>query len=137
MIFPSRASIAKTVIEVLASVKPRLIYGFGSAFQGAPRADSDVDIAYLPSGNISSLENFRLAQEAAVHLGRDVDFISLREANAVLKAQILKTGELLFSSDDHFRHEFEMYALSDYARLNEERRPVLDRVREEGTVYGP
>lgn len=42
-----------------------------------------------------------------------------------MKVQVLKEGIVLFSKDELVKAEFEMYALSDYARLNEERANML------------
>ena len=115
---------------------PVLIYGFGSFFSGQPRPDSDVDIAYLSRRDVPSLENFRLSQELGTLFSRDVDLIPLKTADAVFRARVLETGRLLYCADERERAEFEMYALSDYARLNEERREILQRVKEDRTIYG-
>lgn len=40
------------------------------------------------------------------------------------------------SFDGPARREFEMYAYSDYARLNEERREILKYIAKRGFVYG-
>ena len=38
--------------------------------------------------------------------------------------------------DDQAKAEFEMYANADYARLNEERRELVQGIQERGLVYG-
>ena len=58
-------------------------------------------------------------------MGRDVDLIDLGQASAVMKVQVLRDGHPLYTSDQGRVAEFEMYALSDYVRLNEERKRVL------------
>ncbi|CCQ98179.1 conserved hypothetical protein [[Clostridium] ultunense Esp] len=37
--------------------------------------------------------------------------------------------------DDRKRAEFHMYTYSQYARLNEERRPILERIAKEGKIF--
>ena len=45
-------------------------------------------------------------------------------------------GQLLYDGDSAARGRFEDLTFGLYARLNEERRGILERVRAEGTVYG-
>ncbi len=53
-----------------------------------------------------------------------------------MRAQVIATGRVLDSTEDAARVEFEMYAYSDYARLNEERRELLHDIKTRGLVYG-
>ena len=66
-----------------------------------------------------------ISSELSEALGRDVDLIDLGRSNAVLRKEVVNRGRLLYETDPLRRAEFEMYVLSDYARLNEERAPVL------------
>ena len=124
------------MLNQLNSFDPVLIYQFGSQVEGRARADSDIDLAVLCNQPVSELENFELAQSLASKMGRDVDLVQLKTANTVLKVQVIKNGFVLYCKSPNIQQEFEMYALSDYARLNEERKPVLDRIAKEGSVYG-
>jgi len=112
-----------------------LIILFGSAVQDRLRPDSDVDLAFLSKNEFSEYEVFMVAQELAGILDRDVDLVDLRKASTVLQAQIVGTGKVLFSSHDKERMVFAMTALKKYAKLNEERRYILDKIMERGTVY--
>ena len=111
--------------QMLAPFAPAVVYVFGSTVTGRQRADSDVDVAFLPARECDPYEVFQAAQQLASMLGREVDLIDLRRASAVMKAQVIGTGQRIFVSDQRLTAEFEMYALSDYARANEERREVL------------
>ena len=113
-----------------------VLYQFGSQAQGTARPDSDIDLAVLASTQIPGERLFHLAQELAVRLGRDVDLVDLRTTTTVMRAQIISTGRCLESHDDQARAEFELYAYSDYARLNEERRDILRDIKERGLIYG-
>lgn len=79
---------------------------------------------------------YRAAEELSVALGRDVHLIALGTADAVIRAQVIGSGTVLACTDEGTRARLEIYALSDYARLNEERREILARVEREGTVFG-
>ena len=126
------------LIEYLKKSIPELIalYRFGSQAQGTARPDSDVDLAVLTRNPIPVMRRFELAQELAIQLHRDVDLVDLRSASTVMRMQVISTGMCLDAPDEPARREFEMYAYSDYARLNEERRDILKRIAESGIVYG-
>ena len=68
---------------------------------------------------------FKRAGPSKLPLGREVDLIDLARSSTVLRKEVLGNGRLLYETAPDRRAEFEMYALSDYARLNEERSPVL------------
>ena len=112
------------------------LYRFGSQTNGSARPDSDVDLAVLGRHPVPALRRFELAQDLAARLHRDVDLVDLRSASTVMRMQVISTGECLASPDEAARREFEMYAYSDYARLNEERRDILKRISGSGLVYG-
>lgn len=85
---------------------------------------------------IPNLRRFELAQELAARLHRDVDLVDLCTASTVMRVQVLSAGTCLISQDDPTRRSFEMYAYSDYARLNEERREIVTGITRRGLVYG-
>lgn len=126
------------LIEHLRKSVPGLIalYRFGSQANGTARPGSDVDLALLAHDPIPAIRRFELAQDLAIQLHRDVDLIDLRSASTVMRKQVISTGTCLDAPDESARWEFEMYAYSDYARLNEERRDILKRIAESGVVYG-
>ena len=53
-----------------------------------------------------------------------------------MRMQVLSAGTCLDAPDEPAHREFEMYAYSDYARLNEERREIVKGITERGVVYG-
>jgi predicted nucleotidyltransferase len=116
--------------EVLAPFDPAAVYVFGSAASGRMRSDSDLDLAILPAAPISALKLFETRTELAEIIHRDVDLIDLSSSSTVLCKEVLAGGRLLYENDAFRREEFEMYSLSDYARLNEERAPVLSALRQ-------
>ena len=102
------------------------LYVFGSAARGALRADSDIDLAFLGPRGLDPVVVHDVGTRIASRLGRDVDLVDLRTASTVLCAEIVGHGQRLHDANANATAEFEMYALSDYARLEEERRPVVE-----------
>jgi predicted nucleotidyltransferase len=125
------------LIEFVRQAIPDLIalYRFGSQAKGNIRPESDVDLAVLARHPIPALRRFELAQELAAQLHRDVDLVDLRSASTVMRMQVISTGECLFKVCDQLQGEFEDLVYSTYARLNEERREILNDVRTRGSVY--
>ncbi|MBP2070936.1 type VII toxin-antitoxin system MntA family adenylyltransferase antitoxin [Thermoanaerobacterium butyriciformans] len=120
---------------LINKVEPYVIYLFGSAVNGIFRSDSDIDIAYLSDKDISGYDLFMISQELADLLKRDVDLIDLRKASTVFKAQVVGTKKIIYCNDDLRRMNFEMYALKDYAKLNEERAEIIDKILKRGRIY--
>lgn len=127
-----------SLIEYIRQSVPGFIalYRFGSQAKGTARRESDVDLAVLARNPIPNLRRFEMAQELAVQLHRDVDLVDLRNASTVMRMQVLSRGTCLDTQDESARREFEMYAYSDYARLNEERHEILKRISASGLVHG-
>ena len=112
------------------------VYVFGSLAAGAAAPDSDVDIAVLAAQPLAAEARWHLAQALAITLGRDVDLVDLRQASTVMRVQVLGSGKLLLEMARGARQEFEAVALGAYARLNEERRGIIEDIRARGSVYG-
>ena len=127
-----------TVIRIVREAIPDVIaiYRFGSTVSGQTHAESDVDLAFLAPRALAPVPRFELQERLAVALGRDVDLLDLRAASTVMRMQVIAHGRALFVADVREAERFADYAFSAYARLNEERREILDQVRREGTVYG-
>lgn len=112
------------------------VYRFGSTTQGTSSATSDTDIAVLARERIPDMRRFDLQEELAAQTGSDVDLVDLTGASPVLAIQIVAHGQLLYDGDSDARGRFEDLTFGAYARLNEERRGILERIAAEGTVYG-
>jgi predicted nucleotidyltransferase len=112
------------------------IYLFGSAARGSMHRASDLDIAVLGTRPLDPAARFDLQERLASRLGRDVDLVDLVAASPVMAIQVVTAGRLLYESDSAARGRFEDRTFGAYARLNEERRGILQRIADEGTVYG-
>ncbi len=127
-----------SIIELLRRDLPSLvaIYRFGSSITAYERPGSDVDLAILPSCPLDTVRVWELAQVVAQALDKDVDLVDLLRASTVMRAQIISTGKRLYCSNRSECESFEDYAYSAYARLNEERKGILQDIKQRGTVYG-
>lgn len=120
-------SILQAALRHLSPLKPNAIYLFGSFGTERQHPGSDVDFAVLPSGPLDPVQLFQIAGNLSTELNRDADLVDLSRATTVMAKEVLRTGERIDVRDLHAAREFEMRTLSDYARLNEERQPVLAR----------
>lgn len=112
------------------------VYQFGSSAAGTTHRGSDLDVAVLAPRRLGVTERFDLQEHVAASLGRDVDLVDLQSASTVMAMQVVSTGAVLFDGVPELRGAFEDRTFSSYARLNEERRGILERIASEGTVYG-
>jgi predicted nucleotidyltransferase len=112
------------------------VYRFGSTAEGTATRASDADIAVLTRGRIDPGRRFDVQEALAAAIGTDVDLIDLASASPVMAIQVITRGHVLYDADSGARGRFEDRTFGAYARLNEERRGILERVSTEGTVYG-
>jgi predicted nucleotidyltransferase len=128
----------RAAVAALISAVPGLqaVYQFGSSVTGTEHPASDVDLAFLAAAPVDPLARFDVQQAVASAIHRDVDLVDLRAASSVMAMQVLSTGRLLHEADPVARGLFEDLTYGAYARLNEERRGILDRIAAEGTVHG-
>lgn len=114
------------------------VYGFGSCFNGQARPESDLDLALLlPPGPAPAqpLALTPLYAELCRLSGRPVDLIDLRRASTVLAVEVLRSGRRLQADDLAAADLFEAQLLTDYQRLNLERREVLRAFADSGKAY--
>lgn len=111
------------------------VWVYGSVATGSARRDSDIDIAILPDRLIDVVGRWERAQEVAWKLRRDVDLVDLTVAPPLLRFEVFADGRRLAARDPVACDRFEMTAVSQYQRLNEERREMFDEIARRGTVY--
>lgn len=112
---------------LLEKTSPYLIVLFGSAAKGGMRATSDVDVAFLSDQKFTAYDIFIIAQDLAGALNREVDLVDLQAASTVFQVQVIRNGKVIYCSDEYKRMLFEMLAFKKYAKLNEERKPILKK----------
>lgn len=111
------------------------VYLFGSLAKGESHPGSDVDLAVLGPARFDATRLFDLTAELADMLHRDVDLIDLSQASTVMRAQIIAFGERIYGRDSEL-DDYECRALSQYARLNEERAGILEDIARRGRIHG-
>jgi predicted nucleotidyltransferase len=128
----------RLIVDVLRHALEGIVamYRFGSSVDGTTHRESDTDVAVLARTRLRHTDRFDLQERLAAGLGRDVDLVDLAATTPMLAIQVVARGCLRFDGDADARGRFEDRTFSAYARLNDERRGILERVRSEGTVYG-
>ncbi|ODP28987.1 hypothetical protein PTI45_01496 [Paenibacillus nuruki] len=123
------------VQELCSLVKAHTIIIFGSVAKGTARAESDIDIAYLSQVRRSTYQRFRIGQQLADQLDRDVDLIDFEEASTVFQVQIASTGIVLYEEKPMIRQLSYIQAFREYVQLNDKRQPILDHfMKKRGTL---
>jgi uncharacterized protein len=113
------------IVSALAGFDPAVIYLFGSYGGAAQHPESDIDLAFLPAAKVAPLVLFYLAGELSERLRSPVDLVDLTQATTVFAKEVILTGTPLVIYHSAIHQHFEMLALANYARLNEERHIVL------------
>ncbi|HJF31814.1 MAG TPA: nucleotidyltransferase domain-containing protein [Sporosarcina psychrophila] len=122
---------------ITEKLNPDFIIVFASYAKRTTHSESDIDVAFYREDKVfSSYELFMFAQRLADIIGMEVDLVDLKEASTVFAVQIFSTGEVIYSKNENLRMELHMRTYSMYARLNEERQPIIDKIMETGSVYG-
>lgn len=131
---PLDADIVATLKDALPDL--RLVYRYGSAGGPFQRPDSDLDLAVLAGHRLTFDERLNLAVELAAVAGCDVDLNDLRALPVTLRVQIVLDGALLYAADAVEAQAYATHTLSDYVRLNEERRAILADIRARHRIHG-
>jgi predicted nucleotidyltransferase len=133
-----RAEKMAALVETLIALVPEAttVYLFGSEASGQASASSDLDLAVLAAESIAPARIAKAREALAEAVRRDVDLIDLTRASTVMRAQVVSRGTILRDADPGERERFEARVYSAYARLNEERREILERIQREGRIHG-
>lgn len=135
---PDRHPFDEQVVAALRSGVPDLqaVYRYGSAGGEFERPESDIDLAVLAKRPLTLEEKLQMKDLLARLAGRDVDLHDLRALPVTLRVQIVIDGVRLYAANIPAAEEYDSRTLSDYVRLNEERRGILDDVRRRGSIRG-
>ena len=102
------------VAEAL-SADPALLLAvaFGSASKGGARPDSDIDIAVLSQGPLTSERREQTIRRIAEATGRPVDLVDLRSAGVAILRTVLTEGRTLLCRDQRARERLITTMLAD------------------------
>lgn len=127
----------KIIVEFLINeLKPKFIYLFGSFAKGEGRKDSDIDLAIYTDEEITPYDIFIIANKISFKVNRDVQIINLKDIDTVFASQIVGNREELYCKDEILRANYNIRVFKEYAKLNEERKVVLDAIERDGRIYG-
>jgi len=119
---------------ILAERPVMLAYLFGSVAEGNALPSSDVDIAlvFAPSLNLTAYERMQIEFSIATEIERrcnikEADVRSMDSAPLTVRGLVLTEGVLLYSRDEEFRVEYEIYTRKMYFDFQ----PVAGMMREE------
>ncbi|MCP5207423.1 MAG: nucleotidyltransferase domain-containing protein [Hahellaceae bacterium] len=119
------------VAEITADIPGvKVIVLFGSFANGSFNNDSDIDLAVLASKKLDNLERWKIAQNLAQSLNRDVDLVDLCNVSTVLRMQIVTAGVQIYGS----KADFDLYAATTftmYQQLQVERKDIVDEFARE------
>lgn len=119
MSFRTSISLLKSRLkEIPVPERVIAIYAYGSVLKGPLRADSDVDIAILPSFDVDDFEKLRLISEIegivasslkGIGLEREVSVLDMRGRYVSLSLlyKVITEGALIYESEISQRLEFE------------------------------
>lgn len=125
----SKRQIEEIKKVLIPNCAPFYLVLFGSFANSLERADSDIDIGILSEKCLDPYSLYLTAQELAERLQREVDLVDLATASTVMQAQIITTGVTIYCTDETKRQLFAMKTLKMYAKLNEERHEILQKIR--------
>jgi len=129
-----RTALVDAIVAALPDVVA--VYLFGSEASDEARSDSDLDVAVLTPAPLDPVQRWELQEHLATLVRRDVDLVALRSASTVMRMQVVENGRLLLDADPTARGEFEATVLSDYARLQSERRGIIEDATSRGQIHG-
>lgn len=134
-------NVADALVERVRGMIPAVeaVYLFGSRVSGRERQGSDLDVAVLlpPGDRLRLLDRLALAASLAEAAGTDVDLSVLDLGRGVVHAkEVVTSGVRVYAREPKVVGEFEMLTLSRYARLNEDRAPVLEAYRATSQPHG-
>lgn len=109
---------------------------FGSFAKETGRDDSDIDLAYFSNNHLSSYERFLLSGELAAITCREIDLIDIKLIDTVFTMQIFEQGKLIYVKDNNEFTRQKMRAYSMYATLSEQRAPIIENIKNRGSVLG-
>ena len=128
-----RERIITTLIHEIPTLQA--LYIFGSQQDGTATNKSDIDIAFLSTEKMKSLQRWDISKKLAKELSQDIDLIELSQTNTIFRYQILSTAERIYG-EGYEVESFETLAYSFYLRFQEERKPIVDAIMENKSVFG-
>ena len=122
--------------KVNSELSTDFIILFGSFAKDTAREDSDIDLAYFSQRQLSSYERFMLANDLAVIAKREIDLVDLKQIDTIFTMQIFAQGIPIYIGNENEYTRQKMRAYSMYATFCEQRAPIIEAIKEGGSVFG-
>lgn len=122
------------ITEILQGYDIDFAYIFGSYVGKNFREESDIDIAVY--GNITFENYCNLIDDLERVTQREIDLINLKKVDINFAFEIIATGKKIYIKDEEELERYIMYISSMYLTLEEDRKIVIDKIIERGSVYG-
>lgn len=109
---------------------------FGSYARNKQKDTSDIDIAIKPNIELSNERMLEIKNKLEEEILIDVHLINLNIINEDFKYEILISGKTLFCKNEY---DFEMYKcriFGNYLQFSEDRKIIIDKIKNGGTLYG-
>lgn len=84
---------------------------------------------------IDAYDLFIIGNQLSFEVKRDVEIENLKEVDTVFAAQIVGNKEELYCEYKILSANYDIRAFKDYAKLNEERKIILDAIEKDGRIY--
>lgn len=123
------------VQTINAHVNAHFIILFGSGATGNMTEDSDLDIAYLSDRILSSYDRFLLAGQLARIAGLEVDLVDIKQIDTIFTMQIFIEGQVIDCQNQNELTRQQIRAYSMYAAFAEERAPIVQAIKDKGSVF--
>ena len=126
-------AIAQQIALTLAPYEEiQLAFVFGSAARGVMRPDSDVDVAILAGGQLSTEARLELMAALSLALGREIDLVDLHDAWGLILKQVLTTGTLALKRSGTAYAALIKRMLLDQADMEPLRQKIIEKSLERG-----
>jgi predicted nucleotidyltransferase len=139
------AQLEQALPPILAQYPVDAAYVYGSVARGTATSLSDVDIALLLADPVASYDRLKLELtiqgdiETTCNLS-SIDARAINDAPLMVQGRIVQQGRLIYEYNHRHRVDFEVLTRKryfDFAPVAHRLRDAfLDRVREDGLLYG-
>lgn len=76
------------------------------------------------------------ANRLSFQVKRDIQIVNIKDIDTVFAAQIVGNREELYCEDAVLMANYNIRVFKDYAKLNEERKCILNTIERDGSIYG-
>lgn len=122
----------KTIEDIAEEYDILLFVYFGSYRTEFYNDESDIDIAYLSSCQLSSDKQIKLLEELIkYHRKCEIDLVNLRTAEPLLKHEIAVNGRVFYESEQGLFEKYSLFYIKQYYELKPLINAELKRIAED------